>query len=1093
MSKNMTRKGLAFGAGFALIASSLVASPAFASGIDNGSVSLAPTTGAEYNMIAGGTLKLSSNMATGVRGTGQYLKFQVEDALGDSSVLYSQSSQYSELSDAGNDYVVTDGTGTTLDTVAITMASATKFKAGDRVDISGIATNADGVGDVLADGTIHTIDSVSVNGLTISIKVVATAFTADAAASDQDITLKLVASTPASGKYILDTKIDTVTADKTIAIKSTDKNVSQSVTVTAWVDSNDNGLIDTTEYRSPARTLNFLASSAITPTVKMLPAYVGESTVKAEVTFSPVLNGSQLTDSNLNRSSVAAAVQVHFTRPGSTKTMVAETVTYSNTTKVFTATSYDMSNNVANNEDASDRAAGWAIAQPNLYSALATTKSAIKSNVITLTVGSAHGLQVGDIIKVASSNVTGVNEAAVKITSVPTTTTLTYKSTSTSALTDVAEAADTNGRITANVPATGANHPTANGTAVTNVANTVIARNAVVAGQYSAQALLFRHDATLTDALTKIGSAAGLTVGATTADSATLEGVPSATVNAAGKVAKGTLTGQVVLAVVDEDEEPVAAGVPVTITATRNTGAGTLKVNGTTLVGTTASTLSAVTDAAGKVFITFENSLGAAGDRIDLSTNVQGVTDSLNVVWENPKYSIYDSADAAADSSARNRAAAADGSYTFDLWVQDQFKNAAPADIRLLATVTGRTTQTAPVALTNGRATFKVTPDGSAVTGDTTVKFNFQKRDTLGVWNTQNGADDYIDWFASEDNDLAPVLIKFYSQTDAVNLNANGANFPSSTAADFTANVTTLAYKANDARVTTGVAGAYVAAEKAVVSGNVANSVTGAAKAGASVTVSGSGLLFNVGDVWAADTLTFVAGDGTYAITVVSRSAGDKVVTVTSGAASKTATLTFSAVAAVTGYSVKLTTPASVQSGSTYRVDGQVLDVNGNGIAITTAGTGTNPTLTVTYMGLGLVSGSLPATTDKDGKFYFYVLVGSNDKGTATVTASYDADGTATTSKAATSSSTVYIGQAAPATVGTGKVNVGSFNGKLVVYASGLNGKRISWKVGGNWGSAVADSNYDIFNRPTPRAGVTLNVEIFVDGKSALTKSVVTR
>jgi hypothetical protein len=550
-----------------------------------------------------------------------------------------------------------------------------------------------------------------------------------------------------------------------------------------------------------------------------------------------------------------------------------------------------------------------------------------------------------------------------------------------------------------------------------------------------------------------------------------------------------------VLTVVDEDGAAVAAGVPVTITAHRDTGAGTMKVNGTTLgAANVDSVLTAVTDASGKVTITFENSVAAAGDRIDLSTNVQGVTDDLSVIWENPKYSIYDSADAAANSSARNRAAGANNAYTFDLWVQDQFKNAAPADIRLLATITGRTTQTTPVSLTSGRASLTVTPDGSAVTGDTTVDLKFQKRSSLGVWESQTtNDDDYADWAGAGNGDLATVAIKFYSQTDAVNLNANGANFPSSTTADFTANVTTLAYKANDARVTTGVAGAYLASEKAVVSGNVANSVTGAAKAGASVTISGAGLLFNVGDVWAADTITFVAGDGTYSATVVSRSAGDKVVTVTSGAASKTATLTFSAVAAVTGYSVKLTTPASVQSGSTYRVDGQVLDVNGNGIAITTAGTGTNPTLSVTYMGLGLVSGTLPTTTDKDGKFYFFVLVGSNDKGTATVTASYDADGTATTSKAATSSSTIYIGQAAPAVVGGAKVNVGSFNGKLVVYASNANGKRISWKVGGRWGSAVAEGNYDVFDRPTPRRGVTVSVELYVDGKLALTKSVVTR
>ena len=74
-----------------------------------------------------------------------------------------------------------------------------------------------------------------------------------------------------------------------------------------------------------------------------------------------------------------------------------------------------------------------------------------------------------------------------------------------------------------------------------------------------------------------------------------------------------------------------------------------------------------------------------------------------------------------------------------------------------------------------------------------------------------------------------------------------------------------------------------------------------------------------------------------------------------------------------------------------------------------------------------------------------------------------------------------------------GRVNVGSFNGKLVVYAAGLEGKRISWKVGGRWGRAVANSSFARFDRPTPRRGVEVNVEIFVDGVSQLTKRVVTR
>ncbi len=74
-----------------------------------------------------------------------------------------------------------------------------------------------------------------------------------------------------------------------------------------------------------------------------------------------------------------------------------------------------------------------------------------------------------------------------------------------------------------------------------------------------------------------------------------------------------------------------------------------------------------------------------------------------------------------------------------------------------------------------------------------------------------------------------------------------------------------------------------------------------------------------------------------------------------------------------------------------------------------------------------------------------------------------------------------------------GRVNVGSFNGKLVVYAAGLEGKRISWKVGGKWGRQVATSSFARFDRPTPRKGVTVSVQIFIDGVPALTRSVLTR
>jgi len=78
---------------------------------------------------------------------------------------------------------------------------------------------------------------------------------------------------------------------------------------------------------------------------------------------------------------------------------------------------------------------------------------------------------------------------------------------------------------------------------------------------------------------------------------------------------------------------------------------------------------------------------------------------------------------------------------------------------------------------------------------------------------------------------------------------------------------------------------------------------------------------------------------------------------------------------------------------------------------------------------------------------------------------------------------------AAPAAAGT--VNVGSFNGKLVVYALGLDGARISWKVAGRWGVANAQGNtLNRFDRPVRAAGRDVVVEIYVDRVLRMTKTV---
>ena len=261
------------------------------------------------------------------------------------------------------------------------------------------------------------------------------------------------------------------------------------------------------------------------------------------------------------------------------------------------------------------------------------------------------------------------------------------------------------------------------------------------------------------------------------------------------------------------------------------------------------------------------------------------------------------------------------------------------------------------------------------------------------------------------------------------------------------------------------------------------------------VTFSSPNLIFrSASGIYKKGSITvWTNGDGVASVNVSSQNAGAQVLTVTAGSATKTQNIVFAAAAANTGTRWTFSVPTSATPGSTFRVTGTLTDRFGNPVRVTRTAD-----ISVSYNGPGLVSGSLPNTTDATGQFSFWVLVGANDRGTATVTASYDrgADGDFTGTNRAdldvVASTTITIGAGPVSTTGT--VNVGSFNGKLVVYAKNLDGKRISWKVGGNWGKATAVGNtLNRFDRPTPRRGVTVSVQIYVDGVLQLTKSVVTR
>ena len=300
MSKNLTRKGLALTAVVALGASFFAGTPAFAAdlGINNGSVSLTPNAGSNYAVLTDSTFVLKANSASGVTGSGKYLKFKVSDL--DAKV--SAASIYGVASTA---YALTSNVAT------VTVPSGHKFKVGDKVAVAGHVTGINGSFTLTA-VTATTVSYASTNA---DITSATDAGTVDLLAS--------YGSTRGTGtSFILDSKVDTNTSNKTITLTNSDNAASHSADVTAWIDDNDNGVIDATEYQSPTRTVKFLIPGDIVSTTTIRPASAGDATVTADVTTVPALNGDQIVSGNVQVALAALQNQQRLrpTRLGATTT-----------------------------------------------------------------------------------------------------------------------------------------------------------------------------------------------------------------------------------------------------------------------------------------------------------------------------------------------------------------------------------------------------------------------------------------------------------------------------------------------------------------------------------------------------------------------------------------------------------------------------------------------------------------------------------------------------------------------------------------------------------------------------------------------------
>jgi hypothetical protein len=163
------------------------------------------------------------------------------------------------------------------------------------------------------------------------------------------------------------------------------------------------------------------------------------------------------------------------------------------------------------------------------------------------------------------------------------------------------------------------------------------------------------------------------------------------------------------------------------------------------------------------------------------------------------------------------------------------------------------------------------------------------------------------------------------------------------------------------------------------VVGVITNATTGALLAGTEVTVSGSGLLFNVGTQYGVGTLTFRTNSAAeFAVNVYANKATTgTVVTVASNGASATKTVVFTS--SLTPKALVITAPTSAKPGTAIDVVATVADKWGNGVSA--------DSLTISSSGPGYLNATGSTTTLTSGVVRAKLILGAAETGIVVITA----------------------------------------------------------------------------------------------------------
>ena len=587
-TKNLSRKGVAVGAAVALVLTGF-SLPAVAAGqADKTLVDLYPTTGTEYTVISGNgkTFAMTSNESSSIAGAGRNVKWLVEDADEAIEPVLASTDNYTFTVD---DWSAVEAT----DLVTIYETGHT-LRNGDVVNLSGLKyhnwevdldpdnfegeTNAQQSGEYVVSNVVAGVSfELTASSTTVDVDTASTANVDDnVEAKPNTGTVELRRSVrAANGSYVVDSGVSNANANEYITFVQGNETTTRTISVTAWVDTNGDRVINDSEYTSPTRTVTFKKAGELAITTVLDTPVAGDKNLTGYATTVPVLNGEQ---------TGTTGVVATFTRQGTSDTET-DVASWSDTTK-----RWSFSRSLAPSETV------WGTL--NEYAISAASNSA--TNTLSVTTTNAHGLVAGDTFVV--QGLTGAGSGVVN--NKPFT------------VLDVSNSGKT---LTATVD-------TLNNNAVSASVTSYLGGDRVVSGAYSMKATFNGSDGATQSNVVAAKTVASITNKVNTADGVASTGAIRAGVKAA--------SAQVTL---KDADGAVVAGKQVRINVTA-APVGTHYINGTKITAN-AQTLTATSNSSGVVALAITSDTGVNGNTLQFNVSADGVTGSnFSFAWATPTY-----------------------------------------------------------------------------------------------------------------------------------------------------------------------------------------------------------------------------------------------------------------------------------------------------------------------------------------------------------------------------------------------------------------------------------------------------------------------